>query len=140
MTINKGETLTVIGRSGEGKSVLLKHIIGLFRPDSGRILIDGKEITSYKTSDFYRLRRRFGVLFQDSTLFNSLTVDENVGLGLREHRIHPESEIKRIVGEKLARVDLKGMENKKLAELSGGMKKRGRSGAGHSHVPGAYIV
>ncbi|UCE68050.1 MAG: ABC transporter ATP-binding protein [Candidatus Zixiibacteriota bacterium] len=124
LTINKGETLTVIGRSGEGKSVLLKHIIGLFRPDSGRILIDGEDITSYKISELYRLRRRFGVLFQGSALFDSLTVGENIGLGLREHKIYPESEIRRIIGEKLARVDLKGMENKKPAELSGGMKKR----------------
>ncbi|UCC80307.1 MAG: ABC transporter ATP-binding protein [Candidatus Zixiibacteriota bacterium] len=124
LVINRGETLTIIGRSGEGKSVLLKHIIGLFRPDSGNIRVDGENITRHKTSDLYRLRRRFGVLFQGSALFDSLTVGENVGLALREHKTFPEYEIRRIVAEKLARVDLKGAENKKPAELSGGMKKR----------------
>ncbi len=124
LVINRGETITIIGRSGEGKSVLLKHIIGLFRPDSGSIFIDGEDITRHKTSDLYRLRRRFGVLFQGSALFDSLTVGENVGLALREHKVFPEFEIRRIVAEKLARVDLKDVENKKPAELSGGMKKR----------------
>jgi phospholipid/cholesterol/gamma-HCH transport system ATP-binding protein len=124
LTINKGETLTIIGRSGEGKSVLLKHIIGLFRPDSGSILIDGEDITRRSRSDLYRLRRRFGVLFQGSALFDSLTVGENVGLGLREHKISFESDIRQIVAEKLSRVDLRGIEGKKPAELSGGMKKR----------------
>jgi phospholipid/cholesterol/gamma-HCH transport system ATP-binding protein len=124
LTVKSGETLTVIGRSGEGKSVLLKHIIGLFRPDSGKILIEGQDISGYGTPDLFRLRRRFGVLFQGSALFDSLTVDGNVGLGLREHRLYREFEIKRIVSEKLALVGLKGMEDKKPAELSGGMKKR----------------
>lgn len=124
LAINKGETLTVIGRSGEGKSVLLKHIVGLFRPDSGTVIIDGEDTSGYKSHDFHRLRRRFGVLFQGSALFDSLTVGENVGLGLREHKVHAEPEIKRIIEEKLTQVGLAGMEYKKPAELSGGMKKR----------------
>jgi phospholipid/cholesterol/gamma-HCH transport system ATP-binding protein len=124
LTIKKGETITVIGRSGEGKSVLLKHIIGLFRPDSGSVFVDGEDITRYKTAEIFGLRRRFGMLFQGSALFDSLTVEENVGLGLREHKIHPQLEIKRIVREKLDQVGLTGIENKRPAELSGGMKKR----------------
>lgn len=124
LTIEKGETLTIIGRSGEGKSVLLKHIIGLFRPDSGSILIDGEDITAYKTAQIFRIRRKFGMLFQGSALFDSLSVGENVGLGLREHKIAPESAIRAIIAEKLALVGLKGIENKRPAELSGGMKKR----------------
>ncbi len=90
LTINTGETLTIIGRSGEGKSVLIKHIIGLLKPDSGIIRIDGNDITRYSVSQMVNLRKRFGMLFQGSALFDSMTVDENVGLGLREHNIYPE--------------------------------------------------
>jgi len=124
LAIKKGETITVIGRSGEGKSVLLKHIIGLFRPDSGSIVVDGDDITGYKTAEIFELRRRFGMLFQGSALFDSLTVEENVGLGLREHRVYPDRDIKKLVRDKLAQVGLAGIENKRPAELSGGMKKR----------------
>lgn len=124
LTINTGETLTIIGRSGEGKSVLLKHIIGLMKPDSGTIKIDGDDITMYNHSQMVNLRKRFGMLFQGSALFDSMTVDENVGLGLREHNIHPEGQIKRIVTERLAQVGLRDVEDIKPAELSGGMKKR----------------
>ena len=130
LTVNKGETITVIGRSGEGKSVLLKHIIGLFRPDSGNIFINGEDITKYKTADIFGLRRRFGMLFQGSALFDSLTVAENVGLGLREHKVHPESEIKKIVREKLARVGLTGMEN----------KRPGWPRPSRCHVPGVHTI
>jgi len=124
LTINKGETTTIIGRSGGGKSVLLKHIIGLVKPDSGRILIDGEDITLYKNEKLVKLRQRFGMLFQGSALFDSMTVQENVGLGLREHTKLPEEEIREIVNEKLRLVGLRGVEDVKPAELSGGMKKR----------------
>ena len=124
LTINKGETSTIIGRSGVGKSVLLKHIIGLVKPDEGKILIDGEDITLYKNEKLVKLRQRFGMLFQGSALFDSMTVQENVGLGLREHTKLPEEEIREIVREKLRLVGLSGVENSKPAELSGGMKKR----------------
>lgn len=124
LTINKGETLTIIGRSGEGKSVLLKHIIGLLRPDRGVVRIDGEDITRYNSSQMVKLRMRFGMLFQGAALFDSMTVDENVGLGLREHNVFDEGKIRRIVTEKLNQVGLDGVESIKPAELSGGMKKR----------------
>ena len=124
LTISKGETTTIIGRSGVGKSVLLKHIIGLVKPDEGKILIDGEDITLCKNEKLVKLRQRFGMLFQGSALFDSMTVEENVGLGLREHTKLPEEEIREIVREKLRLVGLSGVENSKPAELSGGMKKR----------------
>jgi len=124
LTIKKGETLTIIGRSGEGKSVLLKHIIGLLTPDRGSILIDGEDINKHSSKQMVSLRRRFGMLFQGSALFDSMTVDENVGLGLREHTKISEQEIESIVKKKLSQVGLYNVENQKPAELSGGMKKR----------------
>lgn len=124
LTINKGETFTIIGRSGEGKSVLLKHIIGLLTPDKGKIIIDGEDITCYNSRQMVKLRRRFGMLFQGSALFDSMTVDENVGLGLREHTNILEGEVKSIIKTKLMQVGLYGVEQLKPAELSGGMKKR----------------
>jgi phospholipid/cholesterol/gamma-HCH transport system ATP-binding protein len=124
LTINTGETMTIIGRSGEGKSVLLKLIIGLLKPDRGMILVDGIDITRLNHNQIFNLRRRFGMLFQSSALLDSMTVDENVGLPLREHSGYPESKIRIIVAEKLAQVGLVNIENKKPAELSGGMKKR----------------
>ena len=124
LKIEKGETMVIIGRSGCGKSVLLKHIIGLLKPDKGKIIIDGEDITEFKNEKLYKLRQRFGMLFQASALFDSMTVEENVALGLREHKILPEEEIKEKVKEKLSLVGLPGAENLKPAELSGGMKKR----------------
>lgn len=124
LEINKGETITIIGRSGEGKSVLLKHIIGLLKPDSGILRIDGEDITRFDNNKLVALRMRFGMLFQGAALFDSMTVDENVGLGLREHNIFEEGKIRRIVKERLAQVGLTGVEHIKPAELSGGMKKR----------------
>ena len=124
LTINKGETMVIIGRSGCGKSVLLKHIIGLLKPDQGTILVDGEDITSYNDNLLNKLRQKFGMLFQAAALFDSMTVDENVGLGLREHTKMPELEIKEKVKTTLKLVGLSGIEEKKPAELSGGMKKR----------------
>jgi phospholipid/cholesterol/gamma-HCH transport system ATP-binding protein len=124
LTTQKGETMVIIGRSGCGKSVLLKHIIGLLKPDRGKILVDGEDITSCNADQLNNLRQRLGMLFQASALFDSMTVDENVGLGLREHTKMPEAEIKEKVRETLKLVGLSGIEEKKPAELSGGMKKR----------------
>jgi phospholipid/cholesterol/gamma-HCH transport system ATP-binding protein len=124
LTVNQGETLTIIGRSGEGKSVLLKCIIGLVKPDSGAILIDGQDIVQLAGNQLVDMRRRFGMLFQGAALFDSMTVDENVGLGLREHTDISEKQIKEIVAAKLAQVELHDIQNIKPAELSGGMKKR----------------
>ena len=124
LTIQKGETAVIIGRSGCGKSVLLKHVIGLLKPDKGKIFVDGEDITSYQDDKLYELRRKFGMIFQASALFDSMTVDENVGLGLREHTKMLEAEIKKKVRETLKLVGLSRIEEKKPAELSGGMKKR----------------
>ncbi len=124
LSINSGETTTIIGRSGEGKSVLLKLIIGLLKPDSGIIKIDGEDIAKYDHAGIIAMRRRFGMLFQGAALFDSMTVDENVGLGLREHRLFPESRVREIVAEKLRHVGLNGIGQKKPAQLSGGMRKR----------------
>jgi phospholipid/cholesterol/gamma-HCH transport system ATP-binding protein len=124
LNIERGQTTVIIGSSGCGKSVLLKHIIGLLKPDSGEIWIDGEEITTMKDKDLYRIRNKFGFLFQGAALFDSMTVGENVGLGLSENTNRPQENINKIVSEKLELVDLKGTENMKPAELSGGMKKR----------------
>jgi phospholipid/cholesterol/gamma-HCH transport system ATP-binding protein len=124
LTIPTGKTTVIIGRSGGGKSVLLKHIIGLMRPDSGEIWIDEEEINRLRERDLYRIRRRFGMLFQEGALFDSMTVGENVAFPLREHQKLSYAEIPRVVAEKLALVGLSGIEEKMPSELSGGMRKR----------------
>jgi phospholipid/cholesterol/gamma-HCH transport system ATP-binding protein len=124
LKVNKGETVVVIGRSGCGKSVLLRHIIGLMKPDRGKILVDGVDITRLTGDQLYELRKRFGMLFQGAALFDSLSVWENVGLGLIEHTHLDEQEIRRIVCQKLEMVGLGSLDEVKPAELSGGMKKR----------------
>lgn len=124
LTIKKGETMVILGRSGCGKSVMLKLIMGLLRPDSGQIFVNGDEITSFKDNQFNKLRQKFGMLFQAAALFDSMTVDGNVGLALREHTDLPEKEIEKKVAAKLKLVGLSGVEQMKPAELSGGMKKR----------------
>lgn len=125
LTINKGETIVIIGRSGEGKSVLLKHIVGLLFPDSGEVIVEGQNLNDLKTRELYSIRRKFGFLFQGAALFDSMTVGENVGLPIVEHDPHAtEDDVKRIVEEKLQLVGLPGIQHLKPAELSGGMKKR----------------
>jgi phospholipid/cholesterol/gamma-HCH transport system ATP-binding protein len=124
LDIPNGETQIIIGRSGCGKSVLLKHIIGLIKPEAGQIFVDGEEVTSLSSRELYRLRRKFGMLFQGAALFDSMTVEENVALGVREHRMFDEPEIQRRVVEKLELVGLPNTQQMKPAELSGGMKKR----------------
>src|SRR6266550_635603 len=118
--VERGEVFVVMGPSGSGKSVLLKHIIGLETPDDGEILVEGESIQSPGVMDKYRM----AMVFQSGALFNSLTVGENVGLYLSEHQLKPPDEIERIVKEKLEIVGLKGQENRNPSDLSGGMKKR----------------
>jgi len=118
--VQRGEAFVIMGPSGSGKSVLLRHIIGLETPDAGEILIEGQPIQGTEVMDKYRL----AMVFQSGALLNSLTVGENVGLYLSEHRLKPPEEIDRIVREKLEVVDLQGTEDKMPSELSGGMKKR----------------
>ncbi len=125
LTIKDGETLAIIGRSGCGKSVLLKHIVGLLMPDEGDVLVEGESITKCDLKTLYSIRRKFGFLFQGAALFDSLTVEENVSLPLieNEYNFSPE-QIKQMVEEQLELVGLPGTEKLKPAELSGGMKKR----------------
>ncbi len=125
LLINKGETTVIIGRSGCGKSVLIKHIVGLLQPDSGWVKVDGQIVSELNTNELYELRKMFGFLFQGAALFDSLTVEENVGLSLVESKNnYSKTEIEKVVKEKLELVGLKDIHKLKPAELSGGMKKR----------------
>ncbi|MCX6887445.1 MAG: ABC transporter ATP-binding protein [Verrucomicrobia bacterium] len=123
-TIEKGESVVIIGRSGGGKSVLLKHLVGLLQPDSGQVLIDGEDIVAMNERELLRVRGRFGVLFQGAALFDSMTVAENIAFGLRRYGQLSPGEIEKRVSEVLRRVELPGTESKKPSELSGGMRKR----------------
>ncbi len=122
--VKQGSITTLIGRSGAGKSLMLRHMIGLDQPDIGRILIDGVDIVGMTTSELNRIRRRFGVLFQDGALFDSMSVRDNVAFPLREHTELSESEILDQVGQKLELVGLLSSGSKYPSELSGGMRKR----------------
>ncbi|VAX25402.1 Phospholipid ABC transporter ATP-binding protein MlaF [hydrothermal vent metagenome] len=124
LTVTRGESMVVIGGSGSGKSVLIKHMIGLLKPDAGRVIVDGKEVGALDEKDLNDLRRKFGMLFQGAALFDSLTIGENVGFALKEHTNLPRRDREKIVTEKLDMVGLYNVENLKPAELSGGMKKR----------------
>jgi phospholipid/cholesterol/gamma-HCH transport system ATP-binding protein len=124
LRVLRGIITVIIGRSGSGKSVLLKHIIGLIQPDRGQVLLDGQDITLLKDHELNALRRRFGMLFQDAALFDSMSVGDNVAFPLREHTKLSEQEVRRAVAEKLAMVGLAGVEEKMPNELSGGMRKR----------------
>lgn len=124
LEIETGKITVIIGRSGEGKSVLIKHIIGLLKPDEGQIFLDGMELSSLRERDFNEVRKRFGMLFQGAALFDSMTVAGNVGFPLKEHTDLSDEEILKIVSEKLRRVGLVNVENMMPSELSGGMKKR----------------
>jgi phospholipid/cholesterol/gamma-HCH transport system ATP-binding protein len=124
LEIETGKTTVIIGRSGGGKSVLLKHIIGLIRPDSGEVLIDGRDISRMGDRDLNEIRKKFGMLFQEAALFDSMTVGENVAFPLREHTRMTEEEISRTVADRLRAVGLTGVEEKMPSELSGGMRKR----------------
>lgn len=121
----QGTTTVILGGSGSGKSVLMKHLIGLLYPDQGRVLVDGEDITQLDGQKLTALRAKFGMVFQWAALFDSMTVLDNVAFPLREHRKDlSEEEIKTRVAEKLALFDLKGVEQKFPSDLSGGMRKR----------------
>ena len=122
--VRQGESMVVIGGSGSGKTVLIKCIICLMRPDQGEIHVDGLEITSLDEKRMNEVRKKFGMLFQGGALFDSMTVWENVGFGLRQQTRLSEEEIRRVASEKLALVGLKNVEDLMPAELSGGMRKR----------------
>jgi phospholipid/cholesterol/gamma-HCH transport system ATP-binding protein len=124
LQIETGESVVIIGRSGGGKSVLLKHLVALLKPDSGQVLIDGENIVPMNERQLLRIRHKFGMLFQGAALFDSLTVAENVGFALRRQRKLTDGEIRKKVSEVLEMVDLPGTEEKKPSELSGGMRKR----------------
>ena len=124
LDVERGQSVVVIGQSGTGKSVLLKHVLRLMLPDRGRILVDGADIADFSYSEMVAMRRRFGMLFQSAALFDSMTVAENVGLGLRESRTHSDAEVEEIVREKLDLVGLSAALDKYPSELSGGMRKR----------------
>jgi phospholipid/cholesterol/gamma-HCH transport system ATP-binding protein len=124
ITIHRGESIAVIGQSGCGKSVLIKHVVRLLEPDEGRVIFDGQDIAHLSTRQITTVRRRMGMLFQSAALFDSLTVAENVGLGLKESRRYGRDKIRDIVGEKLEMVGLGDAAEKTPAELSGGMRKR----------------
>ncbi len=123
LEIYDGETLTIIGGSGCGKTVLLKHIVGLLKPDSGKIYVDDVEITNLNESQLGEIQKKFGYLFQAGALFDSLTAGENIAFGLRNMNL-PESIINKKVSDCLGHVGLSGIQNIRPSELSGGMKKR----------------
>ncbi len=124
LEIQAGETMVIMGASGSGKSVFLKIIMGLLEPDNGEVWIDGKEITKLTNKEMDEVRKRIGMVFQFSALFDSLTVGENVGFSLSRHTNLTQSQIDKIVAEKLEMVGLPGIEDVMPAELSGGMRKR----------------
>ncbi len=124
LTLPKGEISVLLGPSGTGKSVFLKHLVGLLRPDRGHVWIDGRDVPNVSERELYEVRKKFGVLFQDGALFGSMTIFDNVAFPLREHTKKGESEIKDIVMEKLELTGLTGSEKKLPGEISGGMRKR----------------
>jgi phospholipid/cholesterol/gamma-HCH transport system ATP-binding protein len=124
LQLKHGETLVIIGQSGCGKSVLLKHVIGLLKPDRGKVYVDGVDITVLDHDELHKITRRFGMLFQGTALFDSLNVGENVSFGLERYTNYSKEKIQELVKENLAKVGLRGIEHLMPFELSGGMRKR----------------
>jgi phospholipid/cholesterol/gamma-HCH transport system ATP-binding protein len=124
LDVEEGSTVVILGGSGSGKTVLMKHMIGLLKPDRGKVIVDGEDIVPLDEVDLERARRKFGMVFQGAALFDSMTVYENVSFPLREHTDMSEEQIRAKVREKLAIVGLQGVEERYSAELSGGMRKR----------------
>ena len=122
--IESGKITVIIGRSGSGKSILLKHIIGLVRPDRGAVWVDDIDITKLNDRDLNNIRKKFGMLFQEAALFDSMDVGENIAFPLREHSRMTDKQILETVADRLAAVGLSGVESKMPSELSGGMRKR----------------
>lgn len=124
LSIYDGKTTVIVGESGQGKSLIVKHILGLIKPDTGKVMVYGKDINTIKRKKLKEIRANFGVLFQNAALFDSMTVFDNVALPLRERTKATEKEIKTIVNEKLDMMELEGSNDKYPAQLSGGMRKR----------------
>ena len=124
LDIPRGRITYILGRSGVGKSVLIKHIIGLLKPDTGEIWVDGQDVTKLSETRLNELRMKFGMLFQDAALFDSMTAYENIAFPLQEHRSLSVKEEQAVVAGKLAQVGLSGVEEKFPSQLSGGMRKR----------------
>jgi phospholipid/cholesterol/gamma-HCH transport system ATP-binding protein len=124
LSILEGKTTVIVGGSGQGKSQIIKHILGLIQPDSGQVIVFGKDINMIRKKELREIRNNFGVLFQNAALFDSMTVYDNVALPLRERTRTPEREIEAIVNEKLEMMDVAGTNHKYPAQLSGGMRKR----------------
>ena len=135
LKVEKGESMVVIGGSGSGKSVLIKHIIGVLKPDDGAVLIDAIDIAKLKENELYEVRKKFGMLFQGAALFDSLSVWENVSFALMRQNKISEKEAKAIATEKLRMVGLVGVEDLMPSELSGGMKKRVSLARAIAHEP-----
>lgn len=124
LSVMEGKTTVIVGGSGQGKSLIIKHILGLIRPDSGSVRVNGKEMSNIGKKDLKEIRMEFGVLFQNSALFDSMTVYDNIALPLRERTHMSEKEISGIVNDKIEMMDIVGSNEKYPAQLSGGMKKR----------------
>jgi phospholipid/cholesterol/gamma-HCH transport system ATP-binding protein len=124
LKVFRGEVMVILGGSGSGKSVTLRHMLGLEAPDAGRVIVEEEDITDLPEEELYRVRKKFGMLFQSGALFDSMTVFENIAFPLREHTDMSEAEIERAVHEKLELVNLPGTENLMPVDLSGGMRKR----------------
>jgi len=124
LKVYRGEVVVILGGSGTGKSVTLRHMLGLEAPDSGRVLVEEEDITDFPEEELYRVRKKFGMLFQSGALFDSMTVFENVAFPLREHTEMSDAEIARAVREKLELVNLPNTEHLMPVDLSGGMRKR----------------
>jgi phospholipid/cholesterol/gamma-HCH transport system ATP-binding protein len=124
LKVYRGEVMVILGGSGSGKSVTLRHMLGLEAPDSGRVIVEDEDITDHPEEELYRVRKKFGMLFQSGALFDSMTVFENVAFPLREHAEMSEDEIARAVREKLELVNLPNTEHLMPVDLSGGMRKR----------------
>jgi phospholipid/cholesterol/gamma-HCH transport system ATP-binding protein len=122
--VERGETVVIVGGSGTGKSVTLKHIIGLLKPDKGRVIVDGQDVTAMRERELNGFRRRFGMAFQEGALFDSMSVFDNIAFPLRRHTKMKEAEIRARVEECLEDVHLHGVEKKRPSELSGGMRRR----------------
>ena len=124
LSVRTGKTRVILGPSGSGKTVMMKHMIGLLKPDTGQVLVDGEDIVTAAPMDLLRIRNKFGMVFQQAALFDSMTVYENVAFPLREHTKLPETEIAKRVRDRLDVVGLVEAQNKFPSELSGGMRKR----------------
>ncbi len=124
LTVFRGEVLVILGGSGTGKSVTLRHMLGLEAPDAGRVVVEEEDVTDLPEEEFYRVRKKFGMLFQSGALFDSMTVFENIAFPLREHTEMSDEEITRAVREKLELVNLPNSEQLMPVDLSGGMRKR----------------